>query len=65
MEELSLDLIFHNAFGKISKVLVTKLQVKNSLQTGQKSIKTFSVQCIGVMGEGDVKNPEKNADVFY
>ena len=28
----------------MSKVLITKLQVKNSLYTGQKSIKTFSVQ---------------------
>ena len=30
-EELSLDLIFLNNFGKISKQFVTKLQVKNSL----------------------------------
>ena len=30
-------------FGKISKVLVTELQVNNLLKTGQKSIKTNSV----------------------
>ena len=30
-EELSLDLIFLNNFGKISKKIVTQLQVKNSL----------------------------------
>ena len=30
----------------MSKVLVAKLQVKNSLQTGQKSIKTNSVALV-------------------
>ena len=47
VEELSLDLIFqNNCFGKMSKVLVTKLQVEKSLSTGQNSIKTFSVHYI-------------------
>ena len=32
--------------GKISKVLVTELQVNNLLYTEQKLIKTSSVQCV-------------------
>jgi hypothetical protein len=46
VEELSLYLIFYNIFDKMSEVLGTKLQVKNSLWTRQKSIKTFSVECL-------------------